>query len=138
MLPSGAVDDGLGILFCGVLLQSGDWNLGLHSPWRATRGRSLREAKPLLLRRLLMEGVVKKFRENGRWGNSLWELFLILCLPNKCCLCWIERNKKWTTCGLMFMFFLFFCRRTTGPTRRSTKGQWTPEEVRFRCFCTGM
>lgn len=22
-----------------------------------------------------------------------------------------------------------FCRRTTGPTRRSTRGQWTPEEV---------
>lgn len=22
-----------------------------------------------------------------------------------------------------------YCRRTSGPTRRSTKGQWTPEEV---------
>lgn len=31
----------------------------------------------------------------------------------------------------LIIFLQNYFRRTTGPARRSTKGQWTPEEVRF-------
>jgi hypothetical protein len=105
-----------------LLLQSGDWLFSLRSPWQAIRERFQTSLDRLLsFRRLLVKGdQAMSHRGNGKY--CFVDVFLLLLLLWKHRVCCV-------LCSWFFLCPCTFIRRTTGPTRRSTKGNWTAQEV---------
>lgn len=111
----------LGGFYCKVRIDC------LHSWWQAITERlQIRMESLLDLRRLLKKekSAMNQKGDDLSMGKRLKALLTIVMYI-----------------ALNFVLFLCPCkfRRTTGPTRRSTKGNWTPEEVYHMnvilCFC---